>query len=118
MRCLFPAIGAALLASGAVAAEAPIAGAEPPPVEGVMRVGATGIMCVREPCPRRGLIRVDDEGKAEWRPFWSGDKPPEIRADADTQRRIAEAWDEFGCLMVQGRFEKGELTVDRIIGDC
>jgi len=118
MRFLLPMMGAALVMSGPGMAEASIGGDEPAPVDGTFRIGSTGIHCVREPCPWRGITRIGEDGHREGWPLWSGSESPVVKADDDTQRRIDASWRDHGCLIVQGRFEKGELAVHRVISEC
>lgn len=113
----FRIAGAFMLAGAPVAAEPPVE-IERPPIDGMFRIGGTGIFCVREPCPWRGIMQVGEDGNPEGRPLWSGKAPPVVRADAETQERIDASWRDDGCLLVVGRFEQGELAVHKIVGDC
>ncbi|MFE0752984.1 hypothetical protein ACFW16_03440 [Inquilinus sp. NPDC058860] len=123
------------LASTAVAvilaATAPFAGAAAqatPP--GLFRVGDTGVRCLKQPCPWRGVVPVDDESVAAGTvpPAYAGDAPPAIAAQPElldqARNEIWRAWAAGGCLLVHGRFERRGaaavpvLAVDRIIGPC
>lgn len=33
-------------------------------------------------------------------------------------QRVRDAWNAFGCIVVDGRFDGATLTIDRIVGDC
>ncbi|MGK9170050.1 hypothetical protein KXR53_27295 [Inquilinus limosus] len=124
------------LASTAVAAvlaaTAPLAGAaaqEEAP-SSLFRVGDTGIRCLKQPCPWRGVVPVDDESVAAGTvpPAYAGDAPPAIAAPPDlldqARNEIWRAWASGGCLLVRGRFDRRGataapvLSVDRIIGPC
>jgi len=93
-----------------------------------IHVGDTGIKCVKFPCPSRGvylpedadaekpleLLYTDPDGKAPL--------PPMI-GDAAALAAIAAAWEDRGCLAIDGRLISGEedkpvLRVDRIVGHC
>jgi hypothetical protein len=94
------------------------AAASPAPADDVLRIGPTGIHCVRAPCPWRGIIRLGADGRPEGRPLWAGDELPAIiGADAD-RRRIATVWRDGGCILVRGRLEQTGLLVRSISGDC
>ena len=110
--------GALVLACGQVAAAPLPVEIDRPPVDGTFRIGATGIFCVRAPCPWRGIMQIGADGHPEGRPLWAGKDPPMVKADPETQGRIDASWRESGCLLVRGRFEKGALAVHEIIGDC
>lgn len=119
MKAFFPllVIGAALLATGPLAAE-PQAATQPPPADELFRIGRTGIHCVRMPCPWRGIVRAGDDSRPAGRPFWTGKDLPALKATPEDEKRIRAAWQDSGCLVVKGRFEKDELAVHRIVGDC
>lgn len=85
---------------------------------GVYRVGKTGIHCYQEPCPWRGIIPVDAEGKpARW-PIWSGNEPPALQGEEADRQQIAAAWANDECLTVEGRFADATLQIRRIVGPC
>ncbi|WP_152613493.1 hypothetical protein [Inquilinus limosus] len=123
----------ALTAAVAVlAATLPFAGAagrEEAP-SGLFRVGDTGVRCLKQPCPWRGVVPVDDESVAAGTvpPAYAGDAPPVIAARPElleqARNEIWRAWASGGCLLVHGRFERRGaaavpmLSVDRIIGPC
>jgi hypothetical protein len=116
----------------ALAAMAPIAGAgaqEEGPA-GLFRVGDTGVRCLKQPCPWRGVVPVEDEGAAPGTapPAYAGDAPPVIAARPalldQARREIWGAWASGGCLLVHGHFDRRGaaavpmLSVDRIVGRC
>jgi len=123
---------ASTAAAAVLAVTAPCggAGAQEEAVAGLFRVGDTGIRCLKQPCPWRGVVPVEDEGAAAGSssPAYAGDAPPVIVAAPalldPARRRIWGAWASGGCLLVQGRFgRRGTaavpvLSVDRIIGPC
>jgi hypothetical protein len=89
-----------------------------PPRDGTLRIGPTGVYCVRAPCPWRGVTRLDAERRPVGRPLWAGERLPVIVArDADRQR-IMEAWRTSGCLVAEGRLEAEQLVVRRVVGPC
>lgn len=111
------AIAAALVAASALAAPA---AAEPPLPSGLFRVGGTGIMCVREPCPRIGFVPLDGAGqrKRSW-PVYSGGEPPELEGAEADRAAIRAAWSPDGCLIVEGAFtQPRRFSVRRIAGPC
>lgn len=97
---------------------------------GLFRVGDTGVRCLKQPCPWRGVVPVEDESVAAGTvpPAYAGDAPPVIAARAELleplRREIWRAWAAGGCLLVHGRFDRRGaaavpvLSVDRIIGPC
>src|SRR5690554_4141265 len=93
MKKLAPALLAAALGlpSGVAFAE----GAESGSGE-LLRVGSTGIMCVRAPCPWKGVVAVAEERSApeESTLLWSGeDLPPLTASEADAER-VRAAWED------------------------
>lgn len=123
---------ASMAAVAVLAATLPLAGAaaqgETPP--GLFRVGDTGVRCLKQPCPWRGVVPVDDESVAAGTvpPAYAGDAPPAIAAQGallqQARSEIWRAWASGGCLLVHGRFDRRGaaavpvLSVDRIIGPC
>ena len=114
-----------------LAATAPLAGAAAQEtLPGLFRVGDTGVRCLKQPCPWRGVVPVDDESVAAGAvpPAYAGDAPPVIAARAElfdqVRREIWRAWAAGGCLLVHGRFDRRGaaampvLAVDRVIGPC
>lgn len=115
------------LASAAIAvtlAAMPAAGWAAQTAEPVLlRVGDTGVRCLKEPCPWRGVVPMDSE-----EPAYAGDAPPVIAADAGSMAQIRSeiwrAWANGGCLVVSGRFDRAGtsglpvLSVARIVGPC
>jgi hypothetical protein len=87
-------------------------------LEGDFRIGPTGIRCVKAPCPWRGIVSLNADGpRARW-PIWSGEELPPISGSDADRERIANAWRDRACLIVEGRFAEGALAVHRIKGDC
>lgn len=82
-------------------------------------MGNTGIMCVTTPCPWTGVFRINPDGSREF-PL-SGDDapaPPPLRASDADRARIAAAYAEGACVIVEGRFEGDAMVVARVVGDC
>ena len=117
--------------AAALAVMAPLAGAaaqEAP--AGLFRVGDTGVRCLKQPCPWRGVVPVEDEGAAPGAapPAYAGDAPPVIAARPEllqqARTEIWRAWASGGCLLVHGHFDRRGaaavpmLSVDRIVGPC
>ena len=95
------------------------------PSTGRLAVGSTGITCVTEPCPWRGVVELDNERRDPLRPFWSGERLPRLDASAEDAARIKAAWDAMECLEIEGMIASapGEdaapfIRVDRIVGAC
>jgi len=88
------------------------------PIEGAFRVGPTGIYCVREPCPRRGIMEIGEDDRAKGRPLWSGSDLPEIVGRPEDRKHIAASWEKDCCLIVRGRLEEGQFTVAEIVASC
>ena len=88
------------------------------PLEGVFRIGRTGIYCVRKPCPWRGITKIREDGVAEGKPVWANDELPTIKASPADRERIFSSWRDSGCLLVHGRFEEKTLVVRHIADDC
>ncbi len=123
---------ASTVAAAVLALTAPFAGAaaqEDAP-SGLFRVGDTGVRCLKQPCPWRGVVPVDDESVAAGTvpPTYAGDAPPVSAARADlldpVRREMWRAWAAGGGLLVHGRFDRRGaaampvLSVDRVIGPC
>jgi hypothetical protein len=87
-------------------------------IDGEFRVGPTGILCVKEPCPRRGITEIGGDGHPKGRPLWSGGDLPEIIGRPEDRKRIATSWQEHGCLIVRGRLEQGKFEVAEIVATC
>lgn len=81
-----------------------------------LAVGSTGILCVRAPCPWRGI--ADPDAQDPTRLLWSNDALPPLQASDDAARRIERAWDDNACLLVEGAFDGATLRVERIVGPC
>lgn len=87
--------------------------------DGALRVGPSGIHCVKEPCPRRSIERVDASGKRLGpRALFNGVEGPAIVGAEPDRTLVESAWRDYRCLMVEGRLEAGALHVKRILGDC
>lgn len=82
----------------------------------LLAVGGTGIFCYQAPCPWRGIA---EPGRTERnRLLWWGDTLPEVISSTEHQQRIALAWDEFDCVLVEGQFDGIALTVNEVLGAC
>lgn len=127
--------GTALIVGGLVLVAALAWGHSPANATGenapdqLLRVGATGIMCVKLPCPSRGvflpsvsglnarrqaLLYTDADGK-------SG--PPEFTGAPDIRQTLNRAWRSLECLEILGRLDskgpgRATLHVSRILGTC
>jgi hypothetical protein len=88
------------------------------PIEGVFRIGRTGIYCMRKPCPWRGIMKIREDGLSEGRLIWAGDELPIVEASPADREHIRSSWQDSGCLLVQGRFEERRLVVGHVIGNC
>lgn len=108
---------AALIA--AVVCGSALARAKPPLPSGRFRVGGTNIMCVKEPCPRIGIMKLDPaDGRPGW-PIYSGRTPPRIEGDAAARAEVERRWTTGGCLIVEGAFLKPAVfEVKRVVEDC
>lgn len=114
LRLLLVPAAALAVACAASTEPAPTATTEPP-LAGTFQVGRTGIHCVKEPCPWRGIIHR--EAARRW-PLWRQDNLPALVADDETRRRLERAWDDYGCLVVRGTFDGRTLTVEQIVSEC
>ena len=82
-------------------------------------VGSTGILCVRAPCPWRGIRLVSTDGANTPAEIdWTGDELPPVLATAEIRERLAQTWDDMGCLVVEGAFDRRTLAVVSILGSC
>lgn len=79
----------------------------------LMRIGDTGILCVREPCPRRGIIEVHEDGRSHPSvPLWSGTQLPALSGSAAHRHLIEQAWKTpQGSILAYGYFEGGRLVI-------
>ena len=95
---------------------------------GRMHVGDTGIRCARQPCLNRGLFIPDAQGLATRSGLLMTDPdgrtppPPMVASDLD-RTAVVQAWEEGGCLALEGRLIPGMadrpvLRVDRVLGAC
>jgi hypothetical protein len=114
MRLLKALLPVALVLAGAGSTGA----ADPPAGDELLAVGATGIYCLRAPCPWRGIRATENATGIGGRLLWWGETLPLIAAKTSDQRRLAAAWDNHVCLLVHGRFERGVLAVSTIAGKC
>lgn len=116
LRMLFGAGLFLALVCGGTAADAR-SEPEPAPQSNLYRVGATGIHCYREPCPRKGIVPV--ENRSRLHPLWSGTTPPALRGADHDRRRIVEAWEKDECVIVRGLLlPDAVLEVEQVIGPC
>jgi hypothetical protein len=88
-------------------------------------VGRTGIMCTRLPCPHRGIYPPDARGvRARLRyADVDGQTPlPTLTGAPADQARVRAAWDERGCVEIEGRLDPQAtpptLRVARVVGEC
>lgn len=85
----------------------------------LLRIGPSGIFCVREPCPWRSIGAINEIGEPIGEgTLFSGNDTPDIIAEAQDRKRVEQAWREFSCLLVQGRLNQQKLYVERVIGEC
>lgn len=110
------------LAGPALPTQATAAGAE------ALRVGRTGILCVRLPCPHRGIYRPgakDMQGLRAALLYADLDGrtglPSLAGAEADLQA-VRDAWARNACIGIVGWLDGAPgaqvLHVERIEGDC
>lgn len=81
-----------------------------------LRVGLTGILCNRPPCPWNGVLRT----KTPVLPnaiIWRGDVPPPLSGEEEAVAHVRSVYRE-GCVMIEGQFVDGVLHVNRLLGDC
>lgn len=93
-----------------------------------IHVGNTGIRCLRQPCPARGVFVPDEQGHAARDQMLYADMdgkapPPPMIGDKTMLAAITTAWEERSCLAIDGRLVSGEddrpvLRVDRMAGLC
>lgn len=96
------------------------------PIEGRLAIGATGVLCVTEPCPWRGVVELDNKQRGSLRPLWTGSHLPTLRASPADEARIRAGWDNGECLEIEGAFYEDAadlkappvVLVRRIIGAC
>lgn len=81
-------------------------------------VGKTNIVCVRQPCPWRGIAPADRLPDGPAGLLWSQQSLPELRADTLDARRIMAVWEGNSCVLVHGRMAGNVLHVEQVIGDC
>lgn len=109
-------------------APAPLVANDEEAAAGRLHVGNTSIRCLRLPCPARGVFEPNDAGAADRNQLLFVDldgqsPPPPMIGDPAALARIADAWDAFGCVAIDGRLIPGEddrpvLRVDRLVGPC
>lgn len=80
-----------------------------------LTVGATGILCYKEPCPRRGIVDASHSEPALKALLWSGHTLPPMEGDEADLRRIERAWNNSESVLIEGKFESGLLHVERIL---
>ena len=93
-----------------------------------LRVGRTGIMCVRLPCPHRGIYRPGAKDmQALRRSLLYADLDeksglPDLDGAAAALKWVRDAWDRNACIEIRGRLDgtKGDqrLHVENIMGAC
>ncbi|WGG59452.1 hypothetical protein [Brucella intermedia] len=127
LRVAHPLISVAA-AGVAIAISAAWALAEDPQIDQRLNVGRTGIMCLRLPCPHRGiyapgakdleslrraLLYADLDGRQGL---------PVVAGSPADQAEVTRAWDHGKCIAVLGRLEgtggSSTLHVSRVIGPC
>ncbi len=107
---------ALLLAAGGAA---PAVAQTPDASMRIFRVGGTGIMCVRAPCPSWGVVAETSlPGERRGWPLWAGNGALPLRGPEAATRQIRAAWRARDCLRVEGRWMKDALEVRRVIGAC
>ena|SRR5690606_3502970 len=114
VRIALIAIAAWAMAVPATAGPASHTAGEPP-LAGEFQVGQTGIHCVKEPCPRRGIIQLGSRSRL---PVWRRPTLPEVQAEPAIRGQLRRAWDEDGCLRVRGTFDGQKLVVEELVGQC
>ena len=86
-----------------------------------LRLGDTGIRCVRAPCPSRGLVPAQADGTAhpDAAPVWAGDQLPSVLGEPGARARVERAWADGRCLLIEGQINRGQqLVVDKVLGQC
>lgn len=88
--------------------------------EGRVQIGGTGINCVREPCPRIGIMAANNPGKPHFvRPMFAGPNPPPMKGSEADIAQVRAAWRVDSCLFVEGRFSRPPLLeIHTIAGSC
>ncbi len=83
-------------------------------------IGRTGVMCYMAPCPWRGIFPILSETGERGFPISRHDQPqPQvISADPTITARVADAYSENHCLIVEARPVEDGLDIARIIGEC
>ena len=94
-----------------------------------LNIGATGITCLRRPCPQRGVFRPGGGGlQARKRALLYADTdgrtgPPHLAASPDIVRAVNAAWSAMTCVQVLGRLvsmgsDRPALHIARLEGPC
>lgn len=83
-----------------------------------LRIGPTGIYCIKAPCPWRGIVKIGADGRPQGRPLWTGEALPAIHAVSAIRKRIETSWRESDCLQIFGSMRGDRLTVSRIDRKC
>lgn len=120
----------AMILVAVVAASFPAVAQAEGAVDHRLRVGRTGIMCIKAPCPSRGvflpigggllnerrraLLYADVDGK-------SG--PPEFVGSPAARQAASRAWHRLECIEIIGHLERDgdarpRLHISRILGSC
>ncbi|MCK9549238.1 hypothetical protein [Aquamicrobium sp.] len=116
---------AAMLAASLPAAAAPSEEAG----DQRLRVGKTGIMCVKAPCPSRGVFLPTGGGLNERRRALlytdaDGNSGPPQFIGAPAAREAADrAWRSLECIEIMGQLEQDgdvppKLHISRVLGPC
>lgn len=116
-----PTIGSLLSISLIIAGTCPSLAAEAIPLEGRLGVGNTGINCVKEPCPWRGIVDLDNTSRDPLRPHWHGKHLPATYGQPEDVARLKKAWDDGECLEIEGKFGHDGapwIEIGKIIGPC
>lgn len=80
-----------------------------------LQIGPTGIYCVTEPCPWKGVMMI---GEASRHVLWSGTDLPPVEAKQKIRALIADSWKNDACLIVMGQLLGGAFQVSDILGEC
>lgn len=94
-----------------------------------LRVGRTGIMCVRTPCPSRGVFLPVDGGLNERRRallYTDADGksgPPEFIGAPAARQAASRAWRTLKCIEIMGHLERDgdawpKLHISHVLGPC
>ena len=81
-------------------------------------IGRAGVMCYMAPCPWQGIFPISPETGERGFPVARHGQPQVISADPAITARVADAYSENHCLMVEARPVEDGLDIARIIGEC